>query len=440
MYCLYHKRIFAVGTVIVLILYCGVMFNLQAEDKQPPVSGPKILKTNVPDHEIKYEDEFSPDWKVNWDRARQLYRENKYREALVQYELLLAQKENIDEARWEYTSILLHLERWQKAKYELERLISSESNNRNYLFALAQVYLKTGKVDKSVKLYGQLYEQASVDPEAVRALEGLTSALERQADNEALLPLLEQLIVRKPGDIGLQKKLALLAMEMRKFDKAEKTLHKLEQDDPDDVYVLQCLAELYEQKGKMDQAAVYWQKLISVDPENSDAHERLQHYYCDRNNWQMSLKHVEKLLKIQPHKFDLLETAAELNLKTGRIDKALEYYDYLLVIKPGNKGILQKKKETQQILAADLLALVENEGSQQLWQDLVKVTSDRPGVYREIAFLLRKKQKNDELIEVLVLICQEDPDDIQTLTELKELLKEKGRSRELTVLLNSSSQ
>ena len=435
---LYNNRILLAGTIVIASICCGMISNLRAQDKQVPITELQVLAANVPDHDIKYEDELSPDWKVNWDLARKLYRENKFREALIQYELLFAQKENIDEARWEYTSILLHFEHWQKAEHELQRLISSEPSNKKYLFALARVYLKSGKVSHAVKLYDQLYSEASEGPETVRALEGLTAAVELQQDYNVLLPLIEQLIVLKPDDISLSKKLVNIAMDHGKFDKAEKTLQALEQQGSENVFVLQKKAELYELKGNMDEAAVYWQKLIAVNPENTDVHTKLHHYYTGKSNWQMSLKHVEQLLKNQPNDVVLLETAAELNLKTGRVDKALEYYDYLLAVTPGNETILKKKKNAMQALAADLLILVENEGSEKLWQDLVNVTSDRPGVYKEIATLLRKKQKTDELIEVLALIYQEDPGDKKTLAELKYLLNKNGRSQELTSLLNEN--
>lgn len=415
-----------------------MIFSLRAQDQEVHAVEPQVLAVNVPDHDIIYTDELSPDWKVNWDLARQLYRENKFREALVQYELLLAQKENIDEARWEYTSILLHLERWQKAEHELHRLISSEPDNKKYLFALARVYLSSGKLDHAIMLYDQLYRDASDKPDTVRSLEGLAAAVELQNDNNALFPLIEKLIALKPNDIILQKKIITLSLQMEKLDTAEDLLRTLEKRDPNDNFVLMGLAELLEKKGNMDEASVYWQKLISVDPGNFEAHDKLVRYYKEKSNWQMSLKHVEQLLKNQPNDVELLETAAEMNLKTGRVDKALEYYDYLLAIKPGNKTIIQKKKKVQQVLAADLLALVENEGSEKLWQDLVNVTSDRPGIYREIASLLRKKGKTIELIEVLALICQEDPADKKTLDELKYLLKKSGRSKELSSLLKGS--
>jgi len=407
----------------------------KAEEKKIVKKSAKIQGANVPDHEVRYEDNLSPEWKINWDLARKLYREKKYREALVQYELLLSQKESVDEARWEYATLLIRQERWQQAGEQIEKLMVNEPDNMEYRFAMAEVNTNTGKIDPAVELYKQLYILNFETPGIIRALEGLIKALEVKGDQREVLFYLEKLIALKPDKTELQIKLARLSLESDQPEKARIVLEKLEQSMPDNLSVLQLQASLQEKLGDRDAEAAYRQKLLSINPDDMEAHTMLQHYYMDKENWAMSLKHVEVLLKKTPTDAGILETAADLNIKMDRMDRALEYYDYLLALNPNNKTILQKKKDAQKTLAEDLVVLVEHNGSQQLWQDLVQVTSDRSGVYREIASLLRKKNNIDELIEVLTLICLEDPFDDEILAELTALLKEKGRDDELQVLL-----
>ena len=407
----------------------------KAEEKKIVKKSAKIQGANVPDHEVRYEDSLSPEWKINWDLARKLYREKKYREALVQYELLLSQKESVDEARWEYATLLIRQERWQQAGEQIEKLMVNEPDNMEYRYAMAEVNTNTGKIDPAVELYQQLYILNAETPGNIRALEGLMKALEMKGDKRKVLFYLEKLIALKPDKSELQLKLAMLSLESAQLEKARIVLEKLEQSMPDNTSVLQLQASLQEKLGDRDAEAVYRQKLLSINPDDMEAHTMLQHYYMDKENWAMSLKHVEALLKKTPADAAILETAADLNIKLDRMDRALEYYDYLVALNPNNKTILQKKKEAQKTLAEDLVVLVEHNGSQQLWQDLVQVTSDRSGVYREIASLLRKKNNTDELIEVLTLICLEDPFDDEILAELTTLLKEKGREDELKVLL-----
>ena len=86
--------------LINMIVSVSVVFS--AEDPSQGEQHGEPRQELIPDHEIKYEDSLSPDWKTNWDIARSLYRENKFPEALIQYEILFTQKDNIEEARWEY--------------------------------------------------------------------------------------------------------------------------------------------------------------------------------------------------------------------------------------------------------------------------------------------------------------------------------------------------
>ncbi len=430
--------IITVVTAVSLLCTGTLMSVVHGQEKK--AWNAEVIKNDAlsaPDREIRYEETLSPDWKNNWDLARELYRQQKFREALVQYEFLLAEKENIDEARWEYVTLLLHLERWRQAGEQLEKLIGNEPDKRDYRLAIARVQFETGKFESALRIYEHLYQSAPDDSSSVPVLKGLIRTLKEKQRDAEIIPYLEQLITYEPDEPELQLELATIAIEQGLLPKANKTLAHLEYSRPDDSAVLFLYAQLHEKLGNTDAAAGYWQQLVSSNHDNMEAHYQLHRYYQDKENWAMSLKHVEIMLKITPSDPALLEAAAELNLRMDRIDKALEYYDYTLVIQPTNKIILQKKKEAQLKLAEDLVVLVENNGSHQLWQDLVNVTSDRPGVYRQIANLLRLKGENEELIEVLTLICLEDPHDDKTLNELTVMLKNRGRNDELIALLDN---
>lgn len=422
--------------MVIVLLGCSFITYAQEDVADQKVVGSKALP--VPDHEIEYEETLSPVWKKNWDIARELYRSSKFKEALIQYELLLSEKGNVNEARWEYVTILLYLERWQSAGEQLERLTAAEPDNMDYSLAQARVEVEIGRIDLAFKIYEQLYKASPGDTWIVQVLEGLIMTLKLQQRGKESIPYLEQLITLQPDELELQMELAAFAIEQGQLGKAKKILNRLEQNRGYDRAVLLLLAYLQEKLGNFDAAAGYWQQLVSIDADNSEAHDRLYRYYRDKEIWAMSLKHVELLLKKTPSDPGLLEAAADLNARMGRVDKTLEYYEYILVLLPTNQNILKKKKLVQRQLAKDLVVLVENAGSQQLWQDLVKVTADRPGVYREIADLLREKGKFNELIEVLALMVEENPHDEKTFKELTLLLKEKGRDRELRVLMDES--
>jgi len=424
---------------LVAILCLATFFSLpvRAELRGNSPKAEAVVQTQarvLPDHDISYEDSQSPEWKSSWDAARQLYRDKKYKEALIQYEILLHRKGSVDEARWEYTSILLRLERWEQAIVQLEKLLAHDKANRNYQFALAEASLACGQTDKALRMYNRLYQNVVKADEKKRCLEGMVQVLEIQGNQAALLPLLEQLLSFKPSDSVLLKKKAGVLVHLDHISRAQALLDSLIANIPEDADLIRLEVQLHKKMGDSAGAVEYLRKLIAIDPENYDAHSELRQYYAAAENWTAALDHLEAMLRMTPDNADLLSEAAEFNMKLGRIDGALTYYEYALAIRPWDTVLRQKKKDAQKILARDLLVLVENNGTDKLWQDLVQVTTDRPGIYREIAALLRNDDQVGELIEVLRLLYHENPSDSKTYAELATLLKEQGRAAELADL------
>jgi tetratricopeptide (TPR) repeat protein len=433
--CLFLQCCLVLGAGFLFLHIGGQPTDIRAEVKNNGKADTfSASAEDVPDHEVKYEGDFTPEWKANWDLARELYRENKYREAMVQYELLLGQKESVDEARWEYATLLIREKRWQQAGEQLDRLLANDPLNLDYGFARAEVYLNSGSIEAAVEMYRNLASRTAETSGTIRALEGLIHSLRQQGNPEEVLFYQEVLMALKPGVPELQMEFAEMALDAGRLQKARKVLDTLEEKLPDNSEVLRLQAELQHELGNMDAEAAYRQKLVSLHPDNPDNHAMLYAYYRERENWAMSLKHLEIMLRENPADTEGIEMAAELNMKLGRIDRALEYYESLLALQPNNESVLRKKTKAQMKLAEDLVILVEHDGGQKLWQDLVKVTSDRAGVYRQIASLLRENGNTEELVEVMTLICSEDPYDRKTFTELAALLKESGREDELRTL------
>ncbi|MDP3695666.1 MAG: tetratricopeptide repeat protein, partial [Desulfocapsaceae bacterium] len=67
-----------------------------------------------------------PAWKILWDEARELTRQEKYTEAAKSYSRLLSLKNNIEEASWDYCLLLITLSDWDQASVHLEYLLEKD--------------------------------------------------------------------------------------------------------------------------------------------------------------------------------------------------------------------------------------------------------------------------------------------------------------------------
>ncbi len=399
-------------------------------------SGPDTVGTVVPDHDIHYTNENRmPRWKIDWDRARDLYRQGKAGQALVQYELLLQKKGNIDEARWEYASILIQQKRWRQAGKELDMLLAHDTDSRRYLLARAGVSLHEGQVEQAVKQYGELFESCPEGPDALKALRGLINALDKQRNREAQLPLLELLLLRTPGDFTLVKRTGALALALGKPEKTKNLLLAALADHSDDAELMKLLARTEDALNDSEKAAEYRQQLVALRPDDIQANAWLAKYYLKKGNVGMALLHVERQLKVDPINADLILQAARLHKQLGRPGKALDYLSLYLDLVPADSRVRQEREQIRGELSVGLIALItakrENNISR-LWQDVGTMTRDREGVFLHLADQLKADGKKRELADVLLLLYRQRPSDTKIYQELVPLLKAEGRMDELS--------
>ena len=400
-------------------------------------NGPGTGGTVVPDHDIHYTGENNlPRWKIDWDRARELYRQGKAGQALVQYELLLQKKGNIDEARWEYASILIQHGRWRQAGKQLDILRTHDPDSHRYMLARAKVFLHTGPIDQAVKEYGELYESSPEGPDALKALRGLIDALGKQGNREAQLPLLELLLLRSPNDFSLVKRTGALALDLGKPVKAEDLLIKALDDHSDDAQLVKLLARTESALKKNEQAAQYWQQLVALKPDDIQANSWLTKYYLHKGNIGMALVHVERQLKVDPINADLILQAAHLHQRMGRPGKALDYLSLYLDLVPADIRVRQEREQIRAGLSAGLIALITEKGGKninRLWRDVGRMTRDRQGVFQHLADQLKADGKQRELAAVLRLLHGQRPLDRHMDRESVPLPGQEGDVDELPI-------
>ena len=142
-----------------------------------------------------------PEWKTLWDKARGNVRENRYPAALKLYEELLKEKPNIEEANWEFCKVLLKMEDFSSAAIVIATLVEKNPLRKEYLLAAGTVNLQQKNYPLAIKYFGMVYELDPGGSDSTSALTGLIDSLKGIGNDEAALPLLEQLHVREPDNV-----------------------------------------------------------------------------------------------------------------------------------------------------------------------------------------------------------------------------------------------
>jgi tetratricopeptide (TPR) repeat protein len=478
------KNIPIYGLVAVIVL----LLQLLPGGHRGIVSSAVIPFNLVPEDKITVMERQPVQWKVLWDEARQLARSGDYRGAIVKYESLLAQKGDIQEARWELARIHLHLKHWDEAASILELLIESDPEGSAYLNGLGRVMWEKGQYDRAVDLFRRAHELNSTDG---IALAGLVEGLLKLDKKEEALPFLEELHRLQPDNLGIHRYLAMLTYELAMYEKARPLLSELAEMKEADLEILLQTARVHDELGLVVIAGRYWQQILDREPDNSIAHARLAAIFEKEGRPHEALPHLAFLLRHEPGRADLLVRIGRAYEQTAQYEKALTYYERYLDKEPedpeilravvkieaalGNKNetltaleryfqvepdtvaadlklaarlydgagrfhkaiplyrkLIELSPEDPELLASlanDLLAIGENEGALSMWKDLARLVDDPLTVYRPMADLLSRLGRNDELIEVFEKIHLLDPQDLTVIMQLASLYLEKGQLR-----------
>jgi len=367
-----------------------------------------------------------PEWKTLWDKARENVRQNQYPAALKLYEELLKEKPNIEEANWEFCKVLLKLEDFSSAATIIATLVEKNPLRIEYLMTAGTVNLQQKNYPLAIKYFGKVYELDPDGSDSTPALAGLIDSLKGDGKDDAALSLLEQLHVREPNNVTRLHELARAAGTAGRTNKAEKYYTKLLKMGPVDDRILFQASELFENTNNIKMVVPLWEEYVRRHQNYLPFRQKLIEFYLVNNEGMAALPH---LLFID----DKVDSDDQLKLQIATIylhdakrpDKALSYYEKYLLQNPDDQNVRSDITYIQSILANDFLAIVENDGAWLLWRDLVEVTPNRLGIYLEMATLLEKKGKSKELLEILLIISDNKPQNDKVNFRIIDLYRQK---------------
>lgn len=354
----------------------------------------------------------SPAWMTLWEDARALSREQSYVIAAKSYGRLYKLKPNIEEANWEYCKVLLEINDFITAASIIEGLLEKAPNRSDYLLAAGHVALHNQKYDVAVKHFGQVFEKNPVGKEADSALQGLVSSLRNQGKRSISFTLLEQLAQRNPDDFQIVHDLARDAQVLGKKRKVTLLYERLlEFPELDDRIVFQA-AHVFERSGDIKKAAELWLEYINRHPDYSPFRKKLAEFYNSTSSFEQAVVHYSYLAEHSADKDEYLLVLGEINLyQLNRADKALLYLEQYIERNPSTTDVQAQIANIQTVLANDFISIVENDGAWLLWRDLAAIAPNRLAIYLEMAEILKEKGKIKELIEILTIVFVATPDD-----------------------------
>ncbi len=406
------------------------------------------IPSPVPEKELKMKGGSLPSWKKLWDEGRDQIRAGDLAGARSKYEELLKTRKKLEEARWEYSWLLISLGDWENAVKNLEILSELFPGENTYLNALAISLRGQGHYTRALDLFRKNYSR---DPDDLLALCGMAQGLVEGGRKKEAYPLLRKIFDHKPSDKVVKLALANLAFEIGKLETARKLLVQLAAENNVGLNTLLMTARVHERLDRHRLAVKYWQRILQLDSGNREARGRLAIYYENRGQFDKALDHLLSLLEKNPNNLSLLGKICNIYVNADRFAEALPYFERYVQIRPddldalrsiininialGNdtvslyRRILAITPDDPEILnhlASDLLAAGELEGALFMWRYISRLVPERPEVFYAIADLLARLGRVDEQIDVLQSLHELAPSDMQVLLKLAQLKHNAG--------------
>lgn len=442
----------------------------------------------VPEHRIAVTGTL-PSWLSNWQEARLLHRQQEYDSARKLYKVLLENKKDLAQARWELVITLLSVNDFESAAEQLEILLEDDPERLEYLRGLGYVMHMTGHNERSAGLFERVLK---IDPENRLSQVGLSLALLETNKLDLALPYLEKLSFSLQENIPLRHYLASAFFDNGMADKARPLVVQLTEGDNPPIATLQLAAEVHESLGLVNLAADYHQQILLRKPADGASHTWLASYYEESGRCDEALQHLQFLLQKNTQQANLLLRTGSCYQKINQTANAVIYLEKYLAIKPDDMDVIRQlvnlhatlghgadtlaaldryfqveadpsvdnliqaariydaagryadaipiyrrllqltpdDPDLLTVLAQDLLAIGADEGALKIWNKLASISPGNKEIYRSLADLLTKLGRQDELLDVLPKLHKLDPEDDRVTLQLASALFAVGEDRQ----------
>ncbi len=369
-------------------------------------------------------DQSIPEWKLLWDKAREATQAGEYDTAKEQYSELISYKPNVELFQYEFAKLLIATKDCSQAAKILETLIYQQPDNLFYYLPAAQCFENIKQFGKASTYYGALYDKEPYGEKSLSALQGLIRSLGKLKKHSALIPLLQQLVNRKPEDADALLQLARQLMADGEKQQATEYYIQLFNRFRLGKEQLIEIAKLLDSPQYEEQLLQIRLQYLEYAPADTLIRKKVVETYLAEQRYEDALQQLLVLDKIQPiNDPHLLEIIGEIYRKQmGRPDKALHYFERYRLIDASNPKIDQLIADIKQKLAEDFVVIVQNDGAQMLWQDLNELTGDRKTIFSLIADLLDKSDDQKDLINVLFILHSSYKDDLELTYRLTDTL------------------
>ncbi|GJM24484.1 MAG: hypothetical protein DHS20C16_08990 [Phycisphaerae bacterium] len=308
-------------------------------------------------------------------------------------------------------------ERYAEAIEQYEQVLSIAPNYAEVHHDLAVCLFEQGAVDRAIERYRRAIEIKSDESEFHRSL-GV--ALEAVGDLSGAMKSLNRAIELDPENAHAHSDLAKTLYGRGDLAAAIKGFRSALQLDPKSVIARNGLGVVLADTGDIDASIDEFLTCLQSEPANAEVHNSLANSYLKKRDFENALTHYRRAVDADPNYAVAHHNLAVLLASLKRMDEAIEHHLEAIRCEP---NYLEARMNLANIFAGQQRF---REAEAQL-RKAIESYPDAPAAYNNLATILRWQDRIDEAADVyanVVRLMPNDADAQYTMGKLHLRLKD----------------
>ncbi|MBQ1832756.1 MAG: tetratricopeptide repeat protein [Treponema sp.] len=210
-------------------------------------------------------------------------------------------------------------------------LLLSDPDNTDLLFALGDLYQKSGNDAKAIPIYKQLIEK---NPKDVVSMNFLGSIYRRIKQWDDSIDILEKAVIVDETNMQTFYNLGFTYKLMGRNEEAIQCFNTVVEENPNDVLAYNHIGSIYASENEHDKAVSAYQRGLKIDPNHPILHLNMAHSYEKLGSDDLAANEYELALRSKPGWLDAIDGYADLLLKKRDIKSVSEMLSQAIRLNP----------------------------------------------------------------------------------------------------------
>ncbi len=202
----------------------------------------------------------------------------------------------------------------EAAKTELEKMIAAEPEKYTYQFALAEIILQEGDVEKSKALLLAIIDKNGLEEDGLQARNKMAEILLRQGEREESLKYVEETLGQDNRNVVALMLKAAMLIDDGEVESAITDLRSALREQPDSVKATLLLARAHEMTGAVELAEDRFDAAFKMANGKAGAALQYAQFLTRRTEHERAETILERGLKVSPKNQALLINLAQIKL------------------------------------------------------------------------------------------------------------------------------